>query len=117
MWGATILGGVGALIGGSISVGIGIAFGSAFIDSNEQPEETDEVSEEEWGVDYFVCIFASLAKIAKADGRLMQEEIQAVQNMLQEWELDQDAKDFAIKVFREAKNGSPKQVRMSCNGE
>ncbi len=101
MWGAAILGGVGALIGGPIGAGIGIALGDALFDSPEQPEE---MSEEESGVAYFVCFFASLAKIAKADGRVTQEEIQAVQKILQEMELDQDAKDFAIKVFREAKD-------------
>jgi DnaJ like chaperone protein len=101
MWGAAILGGVGALIGGPIGAGIGIALGGTLFDSPEQPEE---MSEEELGVAYFVCFFASLAKIAKADGRVTPQEIQAVQKILQEMELDQDAKDFAIKVFREAKD-------------
>ncbi|MFN5399508.1 MAG: TerB family tellurite resistance protein [Pseudanabaena sp.] len=95
------MGGVGAVLGGPIGAGIGIALGGTLFDSPEQPEG---MTEEESGIAYFVCFFASLAKIAKADGRVTQEEIQAVQEILQEMELDQDAKDFAIKIFREAKD-------------
>jgi DnaJ like chaperone protein len=107
MWGKVIFGGVGAMIGGPIGAGIGVAIGETLFDSSnnktapetEQPKEEDVVR-----LTYFYCIFASIAKLAKADGHISQHEIEAIEAQIQYMDLDEEMRAFAIDVFREAKD-------------
>jgi DnaJ like chaperone protein len=113
MWGKVILGGVGAVLGGPIGAGIGVALGDALFDSPPNPPanssnlsaSSDELSEEEQaGVAYFVCLFASLAKMAKADGQVTKEEIKGIEEIIGGMGLDKESREFAIGIFREAKD-------------
>jgi DnaJ like chaperone protein len=113
MWGKVIMGGVGAMLGGPIGAGIGVAIGGALFDpadnqqpvNNVQPIANDEPTDEDRAaVAYFVCLFASLAKIAKADGKVTREEISAIEELIEEMELDDEMKEFVINVFREARD-------------
>jgi DnaJ like chaperone protein len=107
MWGKVIFGGLGAMIGGPIGAGIGVAIGETLFDSSsentapetEQPKEQDVVR-----LTYFYCIFAMLAKMAKADGHISQHEIEAIETQIRDMNLDEEIRAFAIDVFRQAKD-------------
>jgi DnaJ like chaperone protein len=114
MWGKVILGGVGAMLGGPIGAGIGVALGNTLFDShnnsqsasvNSQSASNNEVTQEQQAaIAYFVCLFASLAKVAKADGRVTREEIVTIEQAIAEMNLDSEMTEFVINVFREAKD-------------
>lgn len=52
----------------------------------------------------YVCV--SVAKLAKADGVVSREEIDAVETLFRDYELDEDSRRRAIAAFRAAKNSS-----------
>ena len=66
MIGFTIGGPIGALVGGVIGAKFGKKKGSFSFSSNQKNQ-----------VAFFAALFACLAKLAKADGRVSKEEIQA----------------------------------------
>lgn len=102
MWGKLVLGAVGFMIGGPIGAGVGLALGDG-IDTAEEPSQK---AEEQVRTAYFVCFFSSLAKIAKADGKITKDEIDAVKNIFKDFELDEQQKESAIQIFNEAKNNT-----------
>ncbi|GFE71885.1 TerB family tellurite resistance protein [Chroococcus sp. FPU101] len=117
MWGKIFLGGVGAVLGGPIGAGIGAAIGHKLFDSSEQSIQTsnssssDELFDEDTITDedtiaiaHFVCFFATLAKLAKADGRVTKDEIMAIESLMAEMNLDSETRNLAIEIFKEAKD-------------
>jgi DnaJ like chaperone protein len=112
MWGKVILGGVGAMLGGPIGAGIGVALGNSLFDSPDSSiaanakltASNEEAERQKASVAYFVCVFASLAKIAKADGQITVEEIKTIEQVIEEMGLNDELTAFAINVFRQAKN-------------
>lgn len=99
-WGKTICTGIGAALLGPIGAGIGYAIGDALDSASEEPSDEDKLR-----MAFFAYFFACLAKIAKADGRVSEEEIAAVENIMKEsLELDEDARKVAISIFKEAKD-------------
>ncbi len=101
------------MLGGPIGAGIGVALGDVLFDSSTDSQaassnlssSNNELSEEEQaGVAYFVCLFASLAKIAKADGQVTKEEIKGIEEIIEGMGLDEETREFAIEIFREAKD-------------
>lgn len=99
-WGKTICTGIGAALLGPLGAGIGYAIGDAIDSSSEEPSDEDKLR-----LAFFVCFFACLAKIAKADGKVSEEEIAAIEVIMKEnLELDEDARKMAIAIFKEAKD-------------
>jgi len=98
--GKIIGGGVGFLIGGPIGAAIGATAGHYGYDGEQKLSR-----EEELQIAYFYSLFSCLAKMAKADGVVSQSEINVMDNFITNalgW--DSDARQFAIGVFRRAKN-------------
>ena len=94
MIGFTIGGPIGALVGGVIGSKFGKRKGSPSFSSNEKNQ-----------VAFFAALFACLAKLAKADGRVSKEEIQAVDRFIKErFKFDPDQRKFAIEIFNRAKD-------------
>ncbi len=99
-WGKAICTGIGAALGGPLGAGIGYALGEAIDSSSEELSD-----EEKLRLAFFVCFFACLAKIAKADGKISEEEIAFVETIMNDvLELDEDTRKMAITIFKEAKN-------------
>ncbi len=99
-WGKTICTGIGAALLGPIGAGIGYAIGDALDSASEEPSDEDKIR-----LAFFAYFFACLAKIAKADGRVSEEEIAAVESIMKEsLELDEDGRKIAIAIFKEAKD-------------
>jgi len=81
---------------GPIGAGLGYAVGDAL---NTQQEKVR--------VAFFVYLFACLAKIAKADGKVSTEETTAIATVMKEdLKLDDDAKKMAISIFNDAINNN-----------
>jgi len=94
MIGFTIGGPIGALVGGAIGAKFGKKKGNFSFSSNQQNQ-----------VAFFAALFACLAKLAKADGRVSKEEIQAVDRFIEErFKFDSDQRKFAIEIFNRAKD-------------
>ena len=71
MIGFTIGGAIGALVGGVIGAKLGKKKGNFSFSSNQKNQ-----------VAFFAALFACLAKLAKADGRVSKEEIQGLNLIL-----------------------------------
>jgi len=112
--GRSFMGFIGKLIGGTIGFAMagplgaiaGATLGHAF-DSNEQHYHTTERARlapgEETQLTFFVAAFSMLAKLAKADGRISREEIDAVNKfMIYDLNLDPESRRFATNIFNTA---------------
>ena len=94
MIGFTIGGPIGALVGGVIGSKFGKKKGSFSFSSNQKHQ-----------VAFFAALFACLAKLAKADGRVSKEEVQAVDRFIKErFKFNSDQRKFAIQIFNRAKD-------------
>jgi len=94
MIGFTIGGPIGALVGGVIGAKLGKNKRKFSFSSNQKNQ-----------VAFFAALFACLAKLAKADGRVSREEIQAVDRFIKErFKFDSDQRKFAIEIFNRAKD-------------
>ena len=94
MIGFTIGGPIGALVGGVIGAKFGKKKGNFSFSSNQKNQ-----------VAFFAALFACLAKLAKADGRVSKEEIQAVDKFIKErFKFNSEQRKFAVQIFNRAKD-------------
>jgi DnaJ like chaperone protein len=104
-WFGKITGGtIGFMMGGPLGAMAGAALGHTFFDGEAQ-NSGRITSQEERDMVFFVCIFTSLGKIAKADGKITQEEIDFIEYFIKnQLKLAPKQRDYAISIVREAKN-------------
>ena len=94
MIGFTFLGPLGALIGSVV----GSRMGRNSV-RRKNPNNFDHQ------VAFFAALFACLAKIAKADGKVTKEEINKIEDFItQKFNLDGEQRNFAINIFQKAKD-------------
>jgi len=95
MIGFSLGGPIGALLGGVIGSRLGSKrAGGSTINRNQQHQAA-----------FFTALFACLAKLAKADGKVSKEEIQVVDRFIKErFRFDPDQRKFAIDIFNHAKD-------------
>ncbi|MBF0303709.1 MAG: TerB family tellurite resistance protein [Desulfamplus sp.] len=113
-WLGKMVGGtIGFMIGGPIGAVAGAAFGHTFVDKKNSSSFIDgniyqRLSYgEEAQLTFFVAAFSMLAKIAKADGRVSEKEIESIDSfMLNDLHLDSPSRQSAINIFRQALNSS-----------
>lgn len=111
-WIGKMLGGtIGFAIGGPIGAIAGAAFGHTFVDRNEQAYLSEPLyrtqlsSNEQAQLIFFTAAFSMLAKITKADGRVTENEIQAIDYFMKnDLQLDSDSQQTARNIFRQAVN-------------
>ncbi|HCY88498.1 MAG TPA: molecular chaperone DjlA [Desulfobacteraceae bacterium] len=110
-WLGKMIGGtIGFALGGPIGAVAGAAFGHTFVDKKEDAylrsiPGRDGVlsSNEEAQLVFFTAAFSMLAKISKADGRINEEEISAIEQfMSRDLQLDGPGQDTAKTIFRQA---------------
>ena len=105
---------IGKLVGGTIGFALagplgavaGAVFGHAF-DSEEASQRSYEHSRlsmlEESQLAFFVGTFSMLAKLARADGQVKKEEIDAIQSFaINDLRLDPASREVAFNIFRAA---------------
>ena len=108
-WFGKIMGGsVGFMFGGPIGALVGASLGHALIDDRTRSglaESGRLTGQEQRQAVFFTATFAMLGKMAKADGRVCQNEISVVRSFMHDkLQLDGPAQQFAISVFNEAKD-------------
>ena len=106
MLGKIIGGTIGFAMGGPLGAIAGAALGHAF-DSEQQIYHRHEharlSTSEEAQLTFFVAAFSMLAKLAKADGRVSQAEIETVENfMIYDLNLDPQSRQIARNIFQTA---------------
>jgi DnaJ like chaperone protein len=110
-WFGKIMGGsVGFMFGGPIGALIGASLGHALIDDKVRSRITESgrmTGHEKRQAVFFTATFAMLGKMAKADGRVCENEINVVRNFMRnQLRLDEPAQQFATSVFNEAKDNA-----------
>jgi len=112
-WLGKMIGGtIGFALGGRIGAVAGAAFGHTFVDKKEdlylssRPGTRETLSSnEESQLVFFTAAFSMLAKISKADGKVTENEISAIETfMKRDLQLDFNGQQTAIKIFRQAVN-------------
>ena len=94
MIGFSLGGPIGALIGGVLGSRFGAKRASTTFSANQQHQAA-----------FFAALFACLAKLAKADGKVSKEEIEAVDRFIEErFKFDSEQRRFAIEIFNRAKD-------------
>lgn len=96
-WTGKIVGGVlGTLVGGPIGTAIGAAIGHQF---DRGADKVKQVSQT-----FQVAFFGCLAKMARADGTISKEEIDAVEAIMARFNYTGEVRKQAIDIFRRAKD-------------
>ncbi len=106
-WLGKIVGGtIGFALGGPLGAIAGAAFGHTFDRKNDRmyiSGQTRLSNGEEAQFTFFIAAFSMLAKLAKADGRVSEEEIDAVNKfMLYDLNLDPESRMAAMNIFNTA---------------
>lgn len=102
-----IVGGtIGFALGGPLGAVAGAVFGHAFDSSNTALEQSDRSRlsmVEESQLAFFVSTFSMLAKMAKADGRVSNEEIDTIEAFaVRDLGLTPENREVAFNIFRTA---------------
>jgi DnaJ like chaperone protein len=95
-WTGKIIGGVLGSIAGPLGTLIGVGIGHQFDKGADRVRGTAQTIQ--------VAFFGCLAKMARADGHITQEEIQAVEHIMQRFGYTGQMREAAIEVFRKAKD-------------
>lgn len=99
-WGKVIGSSVG-LLGGPVGALVGATLGHWF--DRREAESKAPGQEKKAKLLYYAYFFTCAAKVAKADGGISNEEIQAVEGLMEKMKLSQVVRQFAQEVFREGK--------------
>ena len=94
MIGFTLLGPLGALVGS--------VMGSRMTSRAKLRRNTNNLDHQ---VAFFTALFACLAKIAKADGRVSEEEVSKIESFISnKFNFSDQERNFAINIFQKAKS-------------
>ena len=100
-WKAGIGGMIGFTIGGPIGGILGAIIGSKLSDKDQSKPSNNQRNQ----AAFFTALFACLAKIAKADGKVTREEVDKVDHFIKErFKFPPDQRGFAIEIFNHAKD-------------
>ncbi len=107
-WTGKILGGgIGFMFGGPLGALIGAFIGHNIIDSKDKGGDHKPGDIQRKHHIFLVTTFSMLAKLSKADGRVSQEEISAIEVfMTNELRLNSSGRQKAIEIFTKAKDSS-----------
>ena len=101
IWGGITGGLLGFVVLGPIGALVGSVIGSN-ISSRSKRRRPNNFDQQ---VAFFAALFACLAKIAKADGRVDEAEIKKIEEIISsKLNLNKEHRQFAIKIFQKAKD-------------
>ncbi len=125
-WLGKILGGVaGFSFGGPIGALVGAALGHQFFDKSavNAGENNAESAVDNSKLAFFTATFWVMGHIAKADGRVTKDEVDMARDVMRQWELDSEDREFARSLFRQGRDDSNialdevlDQLRRQCRG-
>lgn len=98
--------GIGGLFGGPIGAAIGAAIAASMENKNASKEDFNDYREDTSNTDIlFTATLASLmAKMAKADGVITQEEANTVKTIFDKLDFDERLREIAVLAFKHAKS-------------
>ncbi len=105
-WLGTIIGGgIGAMLGGPYGAIIGAALGATFSGGSARQAEQARIGATERNqLLFFTAAFSMVGKLAKADGRVCEDEIAAIRRIANEaLGLDEQTRRYAIEVLNRSK--------------
>jgi DnaJ like chaperone protein len=110
-WFGKIMGGsVGFMLGGPIGALVGVSLGHTLLDDKVRAGYAESgrlTGQEQRQAVFFTATFAMLGKMAKADGRVCDDEINVVRSFMRDkLRLDAATQQFAMGVFNEAKDNT-----------
>jgi len=109
-FGKLTFGTLGLFFGGPIGAIAGAALGHHLIDKRENflagpiPKPSQPDYAETAQAAYFISLFSILGKLSKIDGVVTRQEIAVTERFINSLNMPDSEKQFAKKVFREAKN-------------
>lgn len=98
--------GIGALFGGPIGALVGAGLGSWFSSSKNDYIHQAEARQ----LFVFSALFGMLAKIAKADGVVCEQEAQVIKNFMNQIGLDDKGKQMAGEIFSRARDDESNSI-------
>jgi DnaJ like chaperone protein len=105
-YGKVIGGAIGFYTGGPIGLALGLLLGNAFDRSRGQPGNPFQ-SDDRRGVMqtvFFQATFRVMGKLAKADGRVSEREIELARMVMDRMGLDENQRKEAMRLFNEGKS-------------
>ncbi|NVK31957.1 MAG: co-chaperone DjlA [Gammaproteobacteria bacterium] len=106
-WGKIAGGAFGFLAGGPLGAALGAAIGHSF-DKGMNGQDDRDPGEVQTA--FFAASFSLLGAVAKADGRVSQDEIQTAERLMSEMQLTSDMRSAAISLFNQGKNFSATDI-------
>jgi len=126
-WGKVIGGAFGFMLGGPLGALLGATLGHGFdkgLSGVEQlggPQSWGEGDQERVQAAFFTATFSVMGHVAKADGRVTEDEIDLARRTMEKMQLDEEQKRAAIGLFNTGKeDGFPlvdvlEQLRKECH--
>lgn len=103
-WGKIVGGAFGFMLGGPLGTLLGVALGHKFDQGLNGLELPDAGDQERVQAAFFSATFSIMGHIAKADGKVTQDEIRAAEAVMAQMDLSAEHKKTAINLFNEGKN-------------
>ncbi len=108
-WGKLLGGGFGFLIGGPIGALVGAVLGHNFDSGLKklQHESTEDLSpgaQERVQATFFTATFATMGHLAKADGKVTNDEIKMAESVMAQMQLSAEQRRVAIELFNRGKD-------------
>jgi DnaJ like chaperone protein len=105
-WGKAVGGAFGFLLGGPLGALLGMALGHQFDHGFEglvADEHTSQADMERIQAAFFTTTFSVMGNLAKADGRVCEDEIDMAKRVMLQMQLNDKQRQAAIKLFNEGK--------------
>ncbi len=108
-WGKLVGGALGFAMGGPIGAMVGAFAGHQLDQGLKRAAEYDALGhgtgqhQARAQTAFFTTLFSVMGHLAKADGRVSETEIQMARNVMQQMQLDEQQKRFAIELFGKGK--------------
>ncbi|RMF18578.1 MAG: co-chaperone DjlA [Gammaproteobacteria bacterium] len=102
-WGKVLGGALGAAMGGPLGALIGAGVGHIWDRGLSDTDAWAVQRQERIQAAFFSALFSVLGHLAKADGRVSEDEIRMASLLMDELDLDDEQKAFARNLFREGK--------------
>ena len=105
-WGKAVGGAIGMMIGGPLGALLGVALGHQFdhgIGGVLSDGDLDAAEMEQIQAAFFTATFSVMGHLARADGRVSEDEIDMAQRVMREMRLDNEQRKVAIRLFNEGK--------------
>lgn len=120
-WGKIVGGAFGFMLGGPLGAVLGAALGHNLDRGYEQLKLAGPQAQQRIQTAFFTATFTIMGRVAKADGRVSEDEIAFARAVMQTMQLDEAQREVAIRLFHEGKQAgfpldeSLDQFRKECH--